>query len=114
MHASYATHPIGPDSPDTALTRPYDLVGRSAGIDSSTFRFESSTSTGWVDGPERSSGTFVRRCGWPRYVARLAPVQLASTSISPATVFVSSGFDWRHAPLDAPSIPPRLPGLRFE
>jgi hypothetical protein len=46
MYTSYATHPIGPGSPDTVLTRPYDLVG-SAGIDSA-LRFESSTSTGWL------------------------------------------------------------------
>ena len=60
------------DSPDSASTRPCDLVGPLVGTDTCSSRFDSSATTRWVRVVNRPSGIDGRRCGWPRYVRRLA------------------------------------------
>ena len=68
-HYSYFIYSISgrSDSPDTATTRPYDLVGPAA-ADSSSLRFESSTSAGWVDVFDRLPGVIGRWFRWARYI----------------------------------------------
>ena len=68
-HDSYSIYSISgrSDSSGTASTRPHDLVSPAA-ADSSSLRFESSTSAGWVDVFDRLPGVIGRWFRWARYI----------------------------------------------
>ena len=63
------------DATALASTWRYDLVSQSShcrSSDLSSARFESSSTTRWVDIVGERPGVFRRWCGWPRYVASRA------------------------------------------